>query len=259
MRSFAKRDGFSLVELSIVLVILGLLVGGVLGGQALIRAAEMRAVTVEFGKYNTAYHSFRDKYLALPGDMTNATSFWGSLSGSGSTAACLTIPSTDTRTCNGDGNGRIDNSTASYENVRAIQHLANAGLIEGHYRGYFSGSPLPGVDVPVSKVDASAVWSFEWIGSEPGSPATFAGEYGHVGYLTANAAPYVLFKPEEAWNVDTKIDDGKPGQGKVQAYKGDGTYACTDKAGQAVGADSGASYNLAHTGKSCYLIFPNAI
>ena len=71
------RYGFSLVELSIVLVILGLLVGGVLTGQSLIRAAELRSVSTEYSRYVASVHTFRDKYFALPGDMTNATQFWG--------------------------------------------------------------------------------------------------------------------------------------------------------------------------------------
>ena len=73
-----KRSAFSLVELSIVLVILGLLTGGILSGQSLIRAAELRSVTTEYSRYTAATYSFRDKYFALPGDMSNAESFWGS-------------------------------------------------------------------------------------------------------------------------------------------------------------------------------------
>ena len=72
------RKGFSLVELSIVLVILGLLVGGVLSGQSLIRAAELRAATQEYQRYYTATQTFRDKYFAIPGDFNNAQAFWDS-------------------------------------------------------------------------------------------------------------------------------------------------------------------------------------
>ena len=67
--------GFSLVELSIVLVILGLLIGGILTGQSLIRAAELRSVTTQYQGYVTAVNTFRDKYFALPGDMPNAIDF----------------------------------------------------------------------------------------------------------------------------------------------------------------------------------------
>lgn len=62
------RSGFSLVELSIVLVILGLLVGGVLTGQSLIRASELRKFMNTMERYKAATYTFRDKYFALPGD-----------------------------------------------------------------------------------------------------------------------------------------------------------------------------------------------
>ena len=72
-----NKKAFSLVELSIVLVILGLLVGGILSGQSLIRAAQLRSVTADYTRFVTAVNTFRDKYFALPGDMTNAQSVWG--------------------------------------------------------------------------------------------------------------------------------------------------------------------------------------
>ena len=103
MRDFHRvsSQAFSLVELSIVLVILGLLVGGVLSGQSLIRAAELRSVTRDITRYTTATYTFRDKYFSIPGDMTSATSFWGTdnvscPNGGGSTG-----------TCNGNGDGAI--------------------------------------------------------------------------------------------------------------------------------------------------------
>lgn len=104
------------MELSIVLVILGLLTGGILAGQLLIRAAELRSVTTEYNRYVTAVQSFRDKYFALPGDMNNAAAFWGAADGStGNTAACVTTASTSTATCNGDGNGIVSPSSSSNE------------------------------------------------------------------------------------------------------------------------------------------------
>src|SRR3984885_348580 len=68
-----KEKGFTLIELSIVLVIIGLIVGGVLVGQDLIRAAQVRATVTQIEKYNSAVNTFRGKYGALPGDLNAGT------------------------------------------------------------------------------------------------------------------------------------------------------------------------------------------
>src|SRR5271163_852919 len=62
---------FTLIELSIVLVIIGLIVGGVLVGQDLIKAAEIRATVAQVEKYNAAVNTFRTKYNGIPGDIVN--------------------------------------------------------------------------------------------------------------------------------------------------------------------------------------------
>lgn len=67
------RSGFTLIEMSIVLVIIGLIVGGVLVGQDLIRAAAVRSQISQIEKYQTAVNTFRGKYGAMPGDMSDAT------------------------------------------------------------------------------------------------------------------------------------------------------------------------------------------
>ena len=106
------RQAFSLVELSIVLVILGLLTGGILTGQNLIRAAELRSVTTQFQAFHTASMTFRDKYFAMPGDMRNATDFWGSAGGSGTIGdGCEAAAGSGTQTCNGDNDGMIDGAS----------------------------------------------------------------------------------------------------------------------------------------------------
>ena len=129
MRAHAyKASGFSLVELSIVLVILGLLVGGVLTGQSLIRAAELRSVTTEYGKYSTAIRAFKDKYFALPGDMTNAIAFWGPAPDCADTA---TTAGTGTQTCNGDGNNNIyAGKEGSFGNIWPMPGLLREVILE---------------------------------------------------------------------------------------------------------------------------------
>jgi prepilin-type N-terminal cleavage/methylation domain-containing protein len=74
-----QQAGFTLIELSIVLVIIGLIVGGVLVGQDLIKAAEIRATISQYEKYNAAMNTFRTKYNGMPGDLSaisQAGSIW---------------------------------------------------------------------------------------------------------------------------------------------------------------------------------------
>ena len=133
------NHAFTLVELSIVLVILGLLTGGILTGQSLIRAAELRSIITERDRYAAAIQTFRDKYRGLPGDITNATAFWGD--GPDAPLAC-DVPAGAAAhydICNGNGNGQVGYlSTTSWTATEMIQlwsHLAAAGLIEGSYSG----------------------------------------------------------------------------------------------------------------------------
>lgn len=251
-----KKEGFSLVELSIVLVILGLLTGGILTGQSLIRAAELRSVTTEFQTYQTAVHTFRDKYFALPGDMTNATDFWGAAHST--PATCKTTASTGTETCNGNGDGRIrTDATASNEWFRFWQHLANAGLIEGSYTGVGGSGgtqhAVIGTNIPASKL-RNGGWSIETLGAYGGNSNIFGLDYGTLmsfGSATSASPSYgALLTPEEVWNIDSKLDDGRPATGKVVIRFWDD---CTD-ATAATGLDS--HYLLSNNVAGCAIHFP---
>jgi prepilin-type N-terminal cleavage/methylation domain-containing protein len=94
-------NGFTLIELSIVLVIIGLIVGGVLVGQNLIDAAAVRAQISQIEKYNTAANTFRGKYGYLPGDIPNPY------------AAQFGFLPRGTYKGQGDGNGVIQSITMS--------------------------------------------------------------------------------------------------------------------------------------------------
>lgn len=248
---------FSLVELSIVLVILGLLTGGILAGQSLIRAAEIRSISTDIARFNTSISSFRDKYMALPGDMRNATQFW--TAAHGTPATCYTTASTGTATCDGNGDGIIgsaDGGTTWSEYFRAWQHLANAGLIEGSYSGVVGAGGVNhhiyGTNSPRSKI-SNAGYALISLGERTaGDPTLYEGSYGNViemGEQTPNTFGYRnILKPEEAWNIDTKMDDGRPAYGKVRTREQ--LTTCSSSTTPAT-----AEYLLTGTDKTCGLIF----
>ena len=114
------RSAFTLVEISIVLVIIGLLVGGILAGRTLIQQAEIRAAVSQLQKFESAYRTFEVKYGCIMGDCPNATDFfgmnyvvWG--------AGCP--PSGGAGNGNGNGDGFIDNGGYHNGNVNLFKQL----------------------------------------------------------------------------------------------------------------------------------------
>jgi prepilin-type N-terminal cleavage/methylation domain-containing protein len=229
---------FSLVELSIVLVILGLLTGGILTGQNLIRAAELRSAVAQLDSYRVAAHTFRDKYLATPGDMRNATDFWGIKGGTtGNDDACYDVEATDSRTCNGGGDGRVEAPDGSAAGLRVEiyllwQHLANAGLVEGSYTGivgpgHATRDSVIGWNVPASRI-SNAGFDLWYKGTiNAGDTHLYEGNYGNAilfgsRRLDGGGTDILLgpsLKPDEAWMLDKKLDDGRPGYGKIRPLK----------------------------------------
>lgn len=241
--------GFSLIELSIVLVILGLLAGSLLVGQSLIRASELRSVSADFQRYQTAINAFRDKYFGLPGDLSNATAIWGSAGGTGADATCFSTVATTTATCNGNANGQIDVTFSYGEAAEAWKQLTNAGLIAGNYTGVKGVGWVPGVNTPGSKITnagfsyaySSITGAFNeyWSGANNGNAIFFGTASDLMRYSNT-------IKPEEAWNIDNKLDDGNPSTGRVTSNS---TSACNS------GSYPTASYALSLSSRACSLRF----
>src|SRR5688500_14426520 len=78
-----KTKGFTLVEIAIVLVIIGLLLGGILKGQEMITQAKIKNVIADFSGVSAAYHGYQDRYRAIPGDDPNASRWATGRVGSG--------------------------------------------------------------------------------------------------------------------------------------------------------------------------------
>jgi len=261
LSSPSPRNGFSLVELSIVLAIIGLLTGGILVGQSLIRSSQMQAVLTEYQNYKDAALAFRDQYDGLPGDLFDATSTWGlQTTASGCTSNAGIATASTPGACDGNGNGQITiagTAGNAGEYAQFWRQLANADQIQGTYTGLSTatggGHVQVGTNGPTSKLD-NAGWSIVWVDSRTSASTTyFDGIYGNqftFGFTSGTAEnDGPALKPEELWNLDKKIDDGLAGAGVVMTRKASARANC------AVNDTVTSPYDLATSSKTCMAYF----
>ena len=196
----SRQQGFTLVEIAIVLVIIGLLLGGILKGQEMITQAKIKNVIADFSGVSAAYHGYQDRYRAIPGDDPNAATRW----------AALTNPAPVA----GDGNGIVagtynNGGTPCATNVESCSwwdHLRKAGFVSGN-----------GPQQPFNAVTGQiGVQTGDGVSPTPG-PTLFnvappAGN-GFVGLIMCSAN----LPDKIAIAVDTQMDDGAPNQGTVRA------------------------------------------
>lgn len=243
------------------LVIIGLLVGGILAGQSLVRAGEIRSVTTESSRFSTALLAFRDKYFALPGDIGNATVIWGTAAACPGTSA---TPSNSVATCNGNNDGQISTNLATAnEAFRFWQHLGNAGLVEGAFNGVAASTTasdftaLPGSNVPRSRLHGAG-WSVGYVGAIPiSSLSYFDGSYGNVFYFggrTSTGPTHgAIITGADALDVDRKMDDERPATGSVMTLESEGGV-CTDLVPSASITLGGSRYRAADSIMGCSLV-----
>ena len=185
-----QQQGFTLIEIAIVLVIIGLLLGGILKGQELITSARVRSLISQQDGIKAAFYGFQDRFRSLPGDYS---------------AASTNIQMTTTgANADGNGNGRIDGA-APDETILVWEHLSKSGFINGNY------------------VYAAAI-------TDATTPKNAYGQYVQLGYdanyytLTGGVAAVSTVNRhnlktgsqipvEIAAEVDRKIDDGNGATG----------------------------------------------
>ncbi len=246
-----RKQGFTLIELSIVLVIIGLVVGGIVVGKDMIENSQMRATITQIDQIRSAANTFKLKYAGLPGDIATATQFFGAHSSISGTPLCswVTVPMAtawnaappEAGTCNGDGNGIYDTGGGNWkggEQVVAWQQLSAAGLLSPQFRGGYQGGSgytvltpnvvAPGSILPImapTGYDSGLIFAINPPTSTnlytPFSSTDIAnflsGEHVLVLGALNTANNYVTYGllPRIAFAIDSKLDDGKPASGKI--------------------------------------------
>lgn len=224
-----KLSAFTLVELSIVLVILGLLVGGVMAGQSLIRSAQIHGTIAQVDQFKTAAYTFREKYFYLPGDIPLAL------------AERLNLPINNTigvkRAGNGDGlisrGGGVQDTFAFGEANLFWGQLGQTGLIPGQYQVLrSSGGVKTNVwdYLPTAKIGGGMYFNVWNGGPDPcRTSATCGGQDGYNYISLSEVRDYFDYNSPGTWRtydtlptidayqIDTKMDDGMPQSGHVLA------------------------------------------
>ena len=208
-----KQMGFTLVEIAIVLVIIGLLLGGVLKGQELVNSAKVKNFANDFRNIPLFIYGYQDKYRSLPGDDANVTTHV-----TGATLA--TTPATQQG--NGVINGNWDSTTVTDESYLFWQHVRLAGLAAG----------------PTSVTDPDYIPK----NAEGGKIGIEAGNAGWIGNIAGPpaiqglASTYIVCSTgilgKFAKQLDITMDDGNTQTGSMRVValnhtRGGGALATT--------------------------------
>jgi prepilin-type N-terminal cleavage/methylation domain-containing protein len=190
----ARQTGFTLVEIAIVLVIIGLLLGGILKGQEMITQAKIKNVIADFSGVSAAYHGYQDRYRAVPGDDPNAATRW---------TVGPAVAGTGDGVVGGAFNATADAAGAAGESRRWWDHLRRAGFISGNG----TTQPFNAVNglIGVQTGDAAG-----------GATLLNAGGAGFAGLIMCSAN----LPDKIAIAVDAQMDDGVAGAGTVRALLG---------------------------------------
>ncbi len=236
MRARKTERGFTLVEIAIVLVIIGLLLGGILKGQELIVSAQVRNIADQNSGVQAAYYGFIDRYQQIPGDWRK-------------TPAGLAIPGVQH---GGNGNGRLDKAGSEWTEPLALwEHLSKSGFIQGNYTGESSGGSAPSADDP-TVAPRNAFNGLLVL-------------YRTDDYLDTDPSPTIKQNLVLGRNIpvnvlrelDVKIDDGLPQSGVLRHAVSSGAVlgAAAESAADCVDNSTPPIWNIAADSQECNAVY----
>ena len=245
-----SKSGFTLVELSIVLVIIGLIIGGVVGGITLVKRSQLQAVIAEYKQYDAALNAFKLEYGALAGDMSNAWDYWGAGARCGSHA----------NDCNGNGNGNGKLLESEHEASKLWTHLQLAGMISGNYSPD-ANDQVVNVNIPASKYPKGGWYMnrYDWWSNNIDSAIKKTHRW-NLGAKRTNFYYHApLFLPKESYSIDLKIDDGVPYLGTVVSHGGFQAVVGVNP-NCVAGSGQTATYNVTYeSAASCNMMFSTSV
>jgi type II secretory pathway pseudopilin PulG len=222
---------FTLVELSIVLLIIGLIIGGITAGSSLIKQSQIRSTVAAYNSYTTAINTFKIQFNALPGDFTNANAMWPSA-------------------VNGNGDGAI---SIGGENLNTWLELTLNNNLTGSYSGTsVTSTPTPGVNVPQSRINNNVGFDFDQF-SAYGLSGLNPVQLSSLTNSCCNALNGNGVAALDAYNIDIKMDDGLPSKGKlitIRAANLAGNTTCIDQP-STVSATTTVNYLLSDLATCC--------
>lgn len=250
-----KKSAFSLIELSIVLIIIGLLIAGITGGASLIRSSELRAAMGEARGYSVAVNAFFTQFNAYPGDFNTPV---GSVTSPTFSSGQLVV---------GNGNSRIEFCGAGCasgdyvgsENAIAWQHLKFAGAIDvaPTFVSGVTANQTYGTHFPASKIK-SAGWVFDYNTANNQNVVVLTGAMTAAASAAGNsvvngsAISTAALTPTDALSIDIKIDDGIANAGKVRAVS---TTLNSANIFKCINSTPASGYNITEQTKVCALQF----